>query len=722
MMRWILLTVCGLMVSMEAVAQLSFSSSFTVLRVAAGGPVFYDLNSDTSNPNFTNTVTTLYEGENLLLGGEASTPHYSCNSQEAWIDQVTMYYSIDGGVTNSLPLPLLSFGSPDKWQQASTTGMAEIAHSLGTGVHTIAVYFVGVDVNFCVGGGASTRLPATGAYAASFEIVANPRKVIAADDAAQRGYLGGWTNQSLGGCGFGAWTNMTLTGDGAAGFFLNSAITGAVASRAKAWGMYANEGGSGGDQIQIAAAFRTLDTPLQVGQTLVIDFQHGGVQSGSLSENQPPRTGGWVGFALRENMPTQFGDPDPFSAFGTFQNAMVAVGFKGGDTEYRAYDLNNTLGYYTGLGFTTSGVRVELTFTTTNNFTIKLSDLGTGSNATVFGVTVGGPPDVLAIYNRNAEEADAYFNNIYILDGVDASRAADDNAADTSYLAGWTNNVNGGFGFQPWLLGIVTNAGSAGTFIATNPPNTDLNAIASAGRAWGAYANDTPGGGVQAVTAYRYFGQTNMQAGQAFGVAIEHGGISAINGQLELMMLGLTRFGNEQGEVMRFAFVGGGTSYQMFDDLGSFYTSIPWSDGGLRFHLDILKTSPVVFYALTVDTRGQGGGIYRICGEVESIPKAVRLKIIDVELADVFFNYLYLTGIGALPDVIIQSIIQGTGIGIGIDSLSGWFYSLEKRTNIIDGNWSSVPSQTNIPGTGGLLILTNDSASTEAYYRINAQP
>ena len=720
MTKILLLVMGGWLATVPAMAQLSISSAFTMLREAAGSNTFYDLNDDTANANFTGVVARIYSGENLFLGGEANTPHYSCNTQEAWIDQMTLYYSINGGPTNSMPLPLLAFGSPDKWQSPST-GMVEIASGLNPGIHTLDIYMIGVDINFCQGGGISTRLPATGTYAASFEIMTGPRDVVAADDAAQRGYLNGWTNQANGGSGFGPWTNMIFTEDGAAGFFLASAVTSPIASRAKTWGLYANESGSGGDQIQIAAAFRELDNPLQIGQTLVIDFQHGGIQSGSLMAEPGPRTGGWVGFALREEMPVLFGDPDPFSAFGTFQHAMVAVGFKGGDTDYRAYDLNNTLGYYTGLAFTTNGVRAEVTFTTTNNFTVKLSDLGTGSNVTVYGVTVGGPPSVLAIYNRNAEEADAFFNNIYIVDGVNDTRAAQDDAADPVYLAGWTNSMNGGFGFNPWSLGESPGLGSAGTFLATNPPNTDLNAIASDGRAWGAYANDNPGGGVQVVTAHRYFAATNMVPGQAFGAAIEHGGVSSLGGAVSLTLIGQPTFVNEMGEALTFRFAGGGSTYTLADDLGLFSTPVPWSDSGLRFHLNLLETNEVVFYALTIHARGENDGIYRFCCEIDIVPFAARFTVLDVEQADVFFNHLYLTGTDLLPMIQIGGITIGAGVNIALNSLAGWLYTLEQRTNMLLGGWQVVPGQSTIPGTGGMLVFTNDVSAGESFYRVQSE-
>lgn len=719
-----ILSMCGVLLGLTASVSRgqspSISSAYAVLREASGGPVFFDLLADTANPDFTNTVATLYTSEPLRLGAEAATPRYGCNTQEGQVDQVRLYYAVDGGPTNWINLPLVSAINPDLWQEATATGTVDIASALATGIHTLSLYMVATDLNHCIAPGASVRLPSSGSFSARFELVDTPRDVAAADNAGQRGYLAGWTNLSNGGFGYGPWSFLTSVEDGAAGFFLASGYTNPVVSRTKAWGLYANEAGSGGDQIQIAAAFRELNPPLEVGQTLVIEFQHGGIQSGSLSENNPPRTGGWVGFALREAMPPQFGDPDPFSAFGTFQNALMALGFRGGEAEYRAYDLNNTLGYPAGLPYTTNGVRAEVTFTTTNNFTLVLTDLGTGTKSTAYGITPGSLPGVLAIYNRNAEEADALFNNLYVIDGANPDRAAADNAAQAAYNAGWTHGGNGGFGFAPWSIGVAPGAGSAGTFLAENPPNTDLNAIASGGRAWGMYANDTPGGGVQSVLAYRYFAGAGMAAGQAFGAAFEHGGISALNGSVELMMLGEPTFVNEQGEILMFRFNGGEVTFRMFDDIGlDLYASpVPWSDGGYRLHLNILQTNPVVGYALTVDLRAQDR-IYRMCGELESVPRGMRFRITDVEDADVYLNHLYLTGLDELAEFLLGAALLPDGrTVVTFDSRSARQYSLQSRPSLVTGSWQGVPGQTNIPGNDGTLALTNQPGIGNTFLRV----
>lgn len=749
----------------------SLNDAFVVLRVASSTNVFHDCDLATGNPDFTNVVGYLYAGENLFLGGEVKTPRYACNTQEAGVDQVTLYYSIDGGPTNALPLPRIVAGSPDQWQEATGTGMVEVGSGWAVGVHTMAVYFVGVDINHCVAPGASGRLPSSGAYRAAVEVRAGAPDVLAADDAAQRAYGGGWTNGANGGYGFGAWTTLVgVVGDGdAAGFFLATNPANPdlnyVASRGRAWGLYANEGGStnGVEDAQIAAAFRALPGDLAVGQTLVIDLEHGGIRSGSLSENNPPRTGGWAGIGLRSQAPPLQFDPDPISPFGSIQNAQILVGFRGGDANYTVWDNQSPSGRDTGLAYTTNGVRVEVTRTGTDTFLLRLAALGAGGGSvSLTGLTAGGSLGVLGVYNRNAQDNDVFVNRLYVLGPPVTNRSAADDAADSAYSAGWTNLSNGGAGFEEWLLSALPGAGSAGYFLATNPPNTDLNGIGSQDRAWGMYANDQPGGGVQAVTAYRYFSSA-LQPGQGFGASVEHGGIAALNGSVECMLLVTPTFVNQQGEALQFRFAGGSSVYAGFDGIGGFNTDVPWTDGGLRYDFKLLGGTPL-FYALTVETRGANGAVYRMCGEIEAAPIGLRFKVTDVEQNDVFLNRLYIAGTPAgdadgdgMPDDWEQasglnvstndaagdldgdgmlnieefvawtqpqgsnSTFRATGFAVGpaaglsLSSATGRLYTLEMTADLVAGAWSSVVGQVDVPGTGGSLSLTNATGAAGHY-------
>lgn len=754
---------------------------FVVLRTASSTNIFYDCDLETGNSDFTNLVTYLYEGENLFLGSEVKSTRVGFNCPPGIpttlaADVATLFYRIDSGATNALNLPHLSTAADDLWQEASATGMVEIGRELAVGLHTVDVYFVTVDQGHCLAPGFSSRLPVSGAFSAVVEVRAGAADVRACDEAGDVAYHGGWTNGANGGHGFGPWTQLVVSvGDGdAAGFFASTNPPNAdlnfIASRGRAWATYANEGGGEGDDLQIAAAFRSLDTPLAAGETFAVEIEHGGIQAGSLSENAPPRTGGWVGFALRSSMPEQFGDPDPFSAFGQIQNAQVAVGFCGGDATYRVYDVISPSGRDTGLPYTSDGVRAELTMTGADTFELTLTSKGPGAaGVKVAGQTGGGTLGVVGLYNRNAEESDAHFNRLLVSGPAVTNRLARDDAADLVYTNGWAHESNGGIGFDPWLLSAIAGDGSAGYFLATNPPNTDLNGIASKGRAWGLYAKDDGGGGVQSVTAYRYFTQGAMTAGQTFGVSLEHGGIASINGSVEITLLGTQTFPNPQGEVLTFNFKGGTAAYQISDYDSLFPTEIPFTVDGIRFDFQLLDSGSPARYVLTLDARGANGGVYRYCGRVESAPKALRFRITDVEDADVFLNRLYLAPAGGVddsdsdgdgmptnweeangtdPDVddayddddddghfnlwefiagthpqSSNSVFRGadTFAGMVVPSVTGRLYTLESTTNLLLDAWQTVAGQVDIPGTGAPLALTNapeDAASFRTRVRM----
>lgn len=770
MKKWMLLVAMAGWTA-GAVAQThTMQEGFVVLRTASSTNVFYDCDLATGNADFTNTATYLYRGENLFIGGEVKSTRTSIScggSQEIKADLAALLYSVDGGPTNSLNLPHAGYSGFDLWQEATTTGMVEVGSGLAVGLHTVEVYFTSTDISIpCIGGPITIRMPTSGVYRASVEVRAGAPDVVAADDAAQRAYVGGWTNGANGGYGFGPWTTLVSTvGDGdAAGFFIatnpaNPDLN-TVAARGRAWGLYANEGGSTNNQedAQIAGAFRALPAPLGVGQTLAIDFEHGGIESGSLSANTPPRTGGWVGFSLRSQMPELQFDPDPISAFGSIQNAQLLVGFRGGDANYTVWDNQSPSGRDTGLPYTTNGVRAEVTRTGADTFLLRLVSLRDGAAVTVSGVTAGGDLGVVGVYNRNAQQNDVFVNRLYVLSPPVAGRSAADDAADAAYLSSWTNLSNGGFGFEEWLLAAIPGAGSAGLFLATNPPNADVNAIASQGRAWGMYANDNPGGGVQAVTAYRYFLQA-MSPGQTFGVSVEHGGVATVNGSVEVMLLVPPTFVNQQGEGHQFRFAGGASAYGGYDALSTYDSGVPFTDGGLRYDFKLLAGG---FYALTIETRADGA-VYRMCGEIEAAPIGLRFKVIDVEQNDVFLNRLYLTPAGNDPDgdgmptdwenahglnagtddaagdldgdgylnieefvawtspEVSNSLFRATGFsavpeaGLAIASATGRLYTLETTTNLLGGAWSAVAGQVDVPGTGSSLVLTNATGDTGHY-------
>jgi len=93
---------------------------------------------------------------------------------------------------------------------------------------------------------------------------------------------------------------------------------------------------------------------------------------------------------------------------------------------------------------------------------------------------------------------------------------------------------------------------------------------------------------------------------------------------------------------------------------------------------------------------------------------------------DGFSNYQeYLAGTNptnALSCFHILSIDATPGQPVRFQSATNRTYTLYVRTNLLGGAWTAVPGQSNVPGTGGLMSLTNPlSADTERFFRISVQ-
>src|ERR1044071_8852973 len=79
------------------------TNGFVVLNITNSGSTFYDTDSATGNPDFTNTVATINQGQSIRLGGEVSTTPCCGNIEGA--ESAAILFSVDGGPfqTNSLP-------------------------------------------------------------------------------------------------------------------------------------------------------------------------------------------------------------------------------------------------------------------------------------------------------------------------------------------------------------------------------------------------------------------------------------------------------------------------------------------------------------------------------------------------------------------------------------------------------------------------------------------
>lgn len=222
--------------------------------------------------------------------------------------------------------------------------------------------------------------------------------LIANDDASQSAYSGGWTNGSNGGTGFGAWAQTNFNDGGAAGFFKaslasNTDLSIGTGGSNNAFGTFAN--GAGFNQ---AVAYRGFTGSLSVFQSFKVSMDNGGVQNG-----------GSAGLTLRTgNNNLVVGDYNSNKRFEFF--------FLGGASNYTLIDSVST---DTGIAFTSGGL--DLTFTLTGPNTYDLSVFRRASSQTfnfpnrTLGGTSGTTLDSVALYNRDAETANVYFNSLEIV-------------------------------------------------------------------------------------------------------------------------------------------------------------------------------------------------------------------------------------------------------------------------------------------------------------------
>src|ERR1043166_7181108 len=337
------------------------TNGFVVLNITNSGSTFYDTDSPTGNPDFTNTVATINQGQSIRIGGEVSTTPCCGNIEGA--ESAAILFSIDGGPfqTNSLPFTSQN-GSLDKWQQQNPANMSEIGTSLTVGTHTLAVRFMATDSNHPVAPHPAYLPSISSSYSAQIEVLAPVPTPDGADDACGADYINdGWqTGDGAFGTTFGGWTLTGTSGSSSDnGFFVGSSTnnaSGAVGgidcifdpgppggpTTNVAWGIYANNGNT-------AVAYRPFAGSLAPGQEFEIATDNGDIQSG-----------GYVGFVLRNgNITTNKNAGQRFEFL-----------FAGGESTYKYIDKDGV--HDTGVGFTGGGLAARVVLTSLDTYILRV--------------------------------------------------------------------------------------------------------------------------------------------------------------------------------------------------------------------------------------------------------------------------------------------------------------------------------------------------------------
>jgi hypothetical protein len=231
------------------------------------------------------------------------------------------------------------------------------------------------------------------------------RMNIAEDDASHSTYNGGWQNEANGGSGFGPWTLTSETqGENShAGFFIantsdNQDLTG-IAREDKAFGLFAN--GSGFEQ---AVAFRPLEQPLEVGDSFSFMMENGRFEKKGDKDDPTPASAGLVLRSGKANSSTADYN----------QGARFEFGFYHGQDNFQIHDAEANSD--TGVKFVDSGVTVTVTLTGADTYDVEIQTMPNGKLTKLSGRKLkgSGTIDSMAVFNRNGERHDVYFNQFQI--------------------------------------------------------------------------------------------------------------------------------------------------------------------------------------------------------------------------------------------------------------------------------------------------------------------
>ncbi len=175
-----------------------------------------------------------------------------------------------------------------------------------------------------------------------------------------------------------------------------------------AWASYANSN-QPGQGLAVTSATRSFTGgPLLPGQTFEAEFEHGNISFYPVINDVRPF--GWTGVVLHT---TTAYAPDPFqNGLGTFVN--IGVGFRGGASNYEIISPAGSID--TGVPFSRFGIRAAFEVLADNSMNITVTRFEGNTSATIAvpPAQFFGPLNGFGLINRNAQEANVFFNNVRV--------------------------------------------------------------------------------------------------------------------------------------------------------------------------------------------------------------------------------------------------------------------------------------------------------------------
>jgi hypothetical protein len=236
-----------------------------------------------------------------------------------------------------------------------------------------------------------------------FGLVRADQTNLAEDDAS----LGPIETGKNSGSGFGPWKLLTEGNDANrhSGAFIattehNQDLNG-IAQNGKAWGLYAN--GTGFEQV---VAFRVFSEPLAVGDSFSFLMENGRIEKKFETNDPAP---GSIGLTLRTSNAADA--PADYR-----KDAVFEFSYEEGKDNYQIHDGAGPDQADTGIAFADSGVIVTVTITGADSYDLEIQSAADKKLTKLPGrkLASAGAITSLAIFNRDGEKADAFFNGLQV--------------------------------------------------------------------------------------------------------------------------------------------------------------------------------------------------------------------------------------------------------------------------------------------------------------------
>jgi hypothetical protein len=209
------------------------------------------------------------------------------------------------------------------------------------------------------------------------------------------------------GSGFGEWKLLTEGNDANrhAGFFIatseHNKDLNSIAQNGKAWGLFAN--GTGFEQ---AVAFRPFSEPLAIGDSFSFLMENGKIEKKFETDDPAP---GSIGLTLRTSNTAD-------SATDYRKDAVFEFSYEEDKDNYQIHDGAEADQADTGIPFIDSGVIVTVTITGAGTYDLEVQTAADKKLIKLPGrkFSSAGAITSLAIFNRDGEKADAFFNGLQV--------------------------------------------------------------------------------------------------------------------------------------------------------------------------------------------------------------------------------------------------------------------------------------------------------------------